>query len=60
MKRMNSLKTLFKHTSRRAEAEEEEGSYKDHHSCLEDLQEQACEALEKQDKPLQYVQRVER
>jgi hypothetical protein len=39
--KMNSLETLFKHTSisERVEAEGGEGSYEDHLSCMEEVQE---------------------
>jgi hypothetical protein len=48
MKRMNSLKILFKHTFniRKSCSRREEANYEDHLSCLEELQEYACEDLE--------------
>jgi hypothetical protein len=42
----------------RAKAEGEECSYEDHLSCLNDLQDQACEVLEEQEGPLPYIQRL--
>jgi hypothetical protein len=42
--------------SRRAEVEGKEASYEDHLSCLEELQEQACEDLEEPGHLLHYIQ----
>jgi hypothetical protein len=55
MKKINSSKLYSSicSISERAEAEGEEDSYKDHLSCLEGLQEQACVVFEGQEEPIQ-------